>query len=163
MPFCWFCHEAAQVCNHFLLYLILVLRKGTLFNVMRSASLNVCAQALNSARDLSFCLKFSQGMHTLWVNSEGSDVHSSLNLCWSHMSHVTRKPIYAICEQQSQISLRSLMSAFVVCYLDSIIPLVSISKISCPYLAFYSCTGQFGSYLVANPEDRFSGDEAHMF
>ena len=42
------------------------------------------------------------------------------------MSHVMRKPVYAICEQQR----RSLISTFVVRCLDSIIPLVSISKIS---------------------------------
>ena len=28
--------------------------------------------------------------------------------------------------------------------------------------SFYSCTGWFESYLVKNPEDRFSHDEAHM-
>ena len=28
--------------------------------------------------------------------------------------------------------------------------------------SFFGCTGQFGSYLVANPEDRFSHDEAHI-
>ena len=51
------------------------------------------------------------------------------------LSHVLRKPVYAICEQQAQISLRSLISAFVVRCLDSIIPLVSISEISSLSLA----------------------------
>ena len=53
------------------------------------------------------------------------------------MSHVMRKPVYAICEQQKRRSawMRSLISAFVVRCLDRIIPLVSISKISCLYLA----------------------------
>ena len=48
-----------------------------------------------------------------------------------------RKPVYAICEQQKRRSawMRSLISAFVVRCLDRIIPLVSISKISCLYLA----------------------------
>ena len=45
----------------------------------------------------------------------------------SDMSHVLRKPVYAICEQQR---CRSVISAFVVHCLDSIIPLVSISAIS---------------------------------
>ena len=46
------------------------------------------------------------------------------------MSHVMRKPVFAICEKTKvQISLCSLISAFVVCCLDSIIPLVSISEI----------------------------------
>ena len=48
--------------------------------------------------------------------------------------------------------LRSLISAFVVRCLDSIIPLVSI---------FY--IGRCESTLVANPEDRFSHDEAQLY
>ena len=57
---------------------------------------------------------------------------------------------------------RSLISAFVVCCLDSIIPLVSIFEISSPYLV--SVTAQTGLSLtwVANPGDRFSRDEAHI-
>ena len=53
------------------------------------------------------------------------------------MSHVIRKPVFAICEQQrrrSACAMRSLISTFVIRCLDSIIhvPLVStcISKIS---------------------------------
>ena len=42
------------------------------------------------------------------------------------MSHVMRKPVLAICEQQRC----SLISTFVVCYLDSIIPILAKSKIS---------------------------------
>ena len=45
----------------------------------------------------------------------------------------------------------SLISTFVVHYLDSIIPLVSISKISSLYLAS----------VVANPEGRFFHEVAH--
>ena len=53
------------------------------------------------------------------------------------MSHVMRKPVYAICEQQRRRSAHSfsLISVFVIRYLDSIIPLVSISIISSLYLA----------------------------
>ena len=57
---------------------------------------------------------------------------------------------------------RSLISAFVVHCLDSIIPLVSISSFK-PLAGLCSCAGRFGSTLVANDEDRFSRDEAHMF
>ena len=49
-----------------------------------------------------------------------------------------RKPVYTICEQQrrrSAVHPRCLISAFVVHYLDSVIPLVSILKISSLYLA----------------------------
>ena len=57
---------------------------------------------------------------------------------------------------------RSLISAFVVCCLDSIISLPSISGISSLYLA--SVAAQAGlCYLVGNPEDRFSRDEARTF
>ena len=52
---------------------------------------------------------------------------------------------------------RSLISAFVVRCLDSITSLVSILAISSLYLASVEPT------LVANPEDRFSRDEAHDY
>ena len=45
----------------------------------------------------------------------------------------------------------------VVHCLDSIIHLVAIAEPS-----FCGCAGRFVSYLVANPEDRFSHDEAHI-
>ena len=56
--------------------------------------------------------------------------------------------------------LGSLISAFVVRCLDSIIPLVSLSEISSLYLA--SVAAQAGWHLPwsKNPEDRFSCDEA---
>ena len=57
---------------------------------------------------------------------------------------------------------RSLISAFFVRCLDSIIPLVSISKIFKPLLSFCACAGRFESYLVENPEYRFSRDEAQI-
>ena len=49
-----------------------------------------------------------------------------------------RKPVYAICEQQGAdqpAHPRSLISAFVVRCIDSIVSLVSISEISSLYLA----------------------------
>ena len=52
---------------------------------------------------------------------------------------------------------RSLISTFVVRCLDSTTSLVSISEISSLYLASVAA-----QYLVANPEDRFSRDEAHI-
>ena len=57
------------------------------------------------------------------------------------MSHVMRKPAFAICERRR----RSLISTFVVCFLDSIIPLVSISEISSLNLA--SVAAQVGLSL----------------
>ena len=58
---------------------------------------------------------------------------------------------------------RSLISAFVIRCLDSIIPLVSISKLSILCLASVAAHARFASTLVANPEDRFSRDEAHLW
>ena len=55
---------------------------------------------------------------------------------------------------KAQISLRIRVRC-----LDSIIPLVSIYET----IAIVSvAAGQFESYQVANPEDRFSRDEAHL-
>ena len=56
---------------------------------------------------------------------------------------------------------RSLISTFVVRYLDSKIPVLAKSKIS-RLLISRSCADRFKSYLVGNPEDRFSRDEAHF-
>ena len=49
--------------------------------------------------------------------------HSSIKPCLSlHLSHITRKPVYAICEQQRHRSAdaQSLISIFVVRCLDSV-------------------------------------------
>ena len=53
------------------------------------------------------------------------------------MSHIMRKPVFAICEHQPA-QPHSLISTFVVRCLDSIIPLVSIPEISSLYLASVS-------------------------
>ena len=57
---------------------------------------------------------------------------------------------------------RSLNSAFVVLYLDSIIPILAISKTSRPKLAFVA--EQAGLYVtwLQTPENRFSHDEAQL-
>ena len=76
----------------------------------------------------------------------------------SHLSHVMRKPVYFMCEQQGTdqpAHPRSLISIFIVRCLHSIIPLVSISEISSLYLAP-------GAEQVGNTKDRFSCDEAHL-
>ena len=56
---------------------------------------------------------------------------------------------------------RSLISTFFVRCLNSTISLVSISELFKPIPSFGGCAGRFVSTLVANPEDRFSHDEAH--
>ena len=54
------------------------------------------------------------------------------------------------------VQLHSLISVFVFCCLDSIIPLVSISKISNLYLASLAVQARFESILAANPKDCIS-------
>ena len=71
-----------------------------------------------------------------------------------------RKPVLCLCGEQKGADQpthpNSLISTFVVRFLDSIIPLVSISEI----LRLAALAGL--STLVENPEDRFSRDEAHL-
>ena len=82
-----------------------------------------------------------------------------------HFSHVMRKPVYAICEQQRRRSAcASAQSDQHICcslprkyntssfYIRNIKPLDSLC----------SCAGQFESYLVENLEYRFSRDVAHL-
>ena len=62
-----------------------------------------------------------------------------------------RKPGYAICEQQRRRSLPRFcnISSF---YIQNSKPLAS----------FCGWAGQFETYLIKNPENRFSGDEAQI-
>ena len=66
---------------------------------------------------------------------------------------------------QISLRIRAVWSApLLFRYLDSITPLVSISEISSLHLASVAAQASlwFASYLIANPEDRFSHDEAHI-
>ena len=58
--------------------------------------------------------------------------------------------------------LRNLISTFVVCFLDSLIPLNFYIRNFKPLPSFCGCIGQFVSTLVANPQIKFSRDEAHV-
>ena len=83
------------------------------------------------------------------------------------MNYVMSNPVYAICEQQrcrsACASAQSDHRLFFRC-LDSIIPLTtSFYMLNFKSLAiFCGCAVRFESTLVANPEDRFSRDEAQM-
>ena len=82
------------------------------------------------------------------------------------MSYIMRKPVlpYANNKGADQSAHpRSLISAFVIRCLDSIIPLVSIYRNFKPLSSFRGCAGWFVSNLVTIPEDRFSRDEAHIY
>ena len=56
-----------------------------------------------------------------------------------------------------------LISAFVICCLDSIILRSCYIQIFKNFASFCRWAGQSESYLVANSEDRFSRDMAYMF
>ena len=62
-----------------------------------------------------------------------------------------------VCEQQS------LISAFVIRFLESIISKLATSEISIFLASLCSWGDWFESCLVWNPEDRFSRDEANMY
>ena len=79
------------------------------------------------------------------------------------------KAAFAICEQQSRRSAadqpahrRSLISAFVVRCLDSIISIVSISKISSLMLASVAEQASLSQTWSETPENTFSHDEAQL-
>ena len=80
------------------------------------------------------------------------------------MSHTMKKTVFAICEQQRRRSACTSMQSnqhLCFCCLDSIIPRLAIARIS-RLASLCSWAGQFESYLVENPEDRFSRDESLM-
>ena len=57
---------------------------------------------------------------------------------------------------------RSLISAFVVRCLDSVMPLVSVTKISSLLLASVAEQASLSLTWLETPEDTFSHDEAHI-
>ena len=77
-----------------------------------------------------------------------------------------RKPAFCICENKDADQLRGNREAdqrLCFRYTDSTTPLLPKSEISIKPLAILcGCTARFVSYLVGNPEDRFSHNEAHM-
>ena len=82
-----------------------------------------------------------------------------------YMSPVMRKPVLPYVNnkgtEQPQHP-RSLIRGFVVCFLDSMI-LLSFYIKNFKALASLCCLADpLESKLVANPEDRFSHDEAHI-
>ena len=77
-----------------------------------------------------------------------------------------RKPDFVACEPQGADQPAhpcSLMSTFVILFLEIIMTTLAKCKLSLIYLASL-CSGVnwFESYLVGNPEDRFSNLEAQL-
>ena len=107
----------------------------------------------------------------LWTKTKFSFSHGGLyRLVGLYLSHIMRKSVLAICEQQRRrpaCAMHSLISTFIVHYLDSIIPLVSKSKMSrlaslCSWAAGLSLpwlktpkTGFLLTWLIYNSTDLF--------
>ena len=95
------------------------------------------------------------------------NIVSWLTIMILNMSHVMRKPIYAIYVNNKGADQpahsRSLIGAFVVHCLDSMNTSNFYIRNFKPPPSFFSWAGWFESYLVLNPEDRFSLNEAHMW
>ena len=107
--------------------------------------------------------KHSENEATLFKNKLMIDIWMiifSINI-W--LSHVMRKPVLSICEQQRCRSACASAQSdqHLCCSLLSIIPILAKSNIS-RLAGLCSWAGRFESYLVGNPEDRFSHDEAHI-
>ena len=82
-----------------------------------------------------------------------------------YLSHVMRKTVLAICEQQSCRSACASAQSdqHLCCSLPRYCNRSSFYMRNLkPPPSFCSCAGRFVSYLVGNPEDRFSHDEAHL-
>ena len=74
------------------------------------------------------------------------------------MSHIMRKPVYAICEQQRHRSAwASAQSDQRLCC-----SLARYYNTSSFYIRNLKTADRFESTLVGNPKDRFSRDKAHM-
>ena len=109
---------------------------------------------------LSLCKDSDQYGHP--QNQSSLISSSSAKLTESYWAHVSFEPYHektCLCHMRTT---KVQISAFIVCCLDSTIPLVSISKISKSLVSFCGCADRFESFLVANPEDRFSRDGAHF-
>ena len=77
-----------------------------------------------------------------------------------------RKPVYAICEQQRRrLACASVQSDQRLCCSlpGKYNPSTCYSRNFKNLASLCSCAGRFESYLVANPKDWFSRDEAHIW
>ena len=80
-----------------------------------------------------------------------------------NVSHVMRKPVFAICKQQRHRSACTSAQSdqCLCCSLPRKYNISSFYNFK-PLANFCGCAGRFESYLVEKPEDRFSRDEAHV-
>ena len=136
------------------------------------------AQPLRRARDLAFCLKVPLDSLLVWASSGGSGETARMRrLAWTFAARIGDKYQIRLARPKWRLQVtswenmsyannkdanqpahpRSLFIAFVVRWLASCY-IRNFKTLAC----FCSWAGQFHSYLVANPEDRLSVDEAHM-
>ena len=86
-------------------------------------------------------------------------VYKCATSCQTKLFHVICQGAYQPAHPRSLI-----INTFVVCYLDSMIPIDAIPQISRLQLQYGFCSwaGQFDSYWLQTPKDRFSHDVAQM-
>ena len=103
------------------------------------------------------CLVWCYDMTWSVRSSNSSYCYDIVCVSKDNLSHIMRKPVYALCEQQRRRS-----ASFVIRCLKSLIPLVSISEISSLYIASVAVQAGLSLPWWQTPEDRFSRDEAHF-
>ena len=83
-----------------------------------------------------------------------------------YLSHIMRKPVLVVCGQQRRRSACTSMQSdqHLCCSLFRWNNTCSCYVLNFKTRAsFCGCTGRFLFYLIANPEDRFSCDKAHLW
>ena len=84
---------------------------------------------------------------------------------YHYLSHVMRKPVYVICEQQRHRSACAEAQADQRLYCSLLGQYNTLSlyiRNFKPVPCFFGCAGRFESYLIGNLEDRFSRDVTHF-
>ena len=108
-----------------------------------------------------FCLHSDDSTDTVFI-------HLKKFQCFLYIPDITlimRKPVYATCKQQRRRSAQASMQSdqHLCCSLPRSYNISSFYiRNFKPLPTFCGCAGRFESTLVANPEDRFSRDEAHI-
>ena len=115
-------------------------------------------------RSSEITAKIIEYIFLLFRNHQEMEIQNVNFSFMMQMSHIMRNLFipYANNNGENQPAQpRSLISTFVASCLDSMLSLVSILAFL-TLASFFSCADRFESYLVENPEDRFSRDEAQM-
>ena len=108
-----------------------------------------------------------ESFHSTEIETEGKYYFqlNEFSLVRPYVSHVIRKSVYAICDQQRRrLACASAQSdQHLCCSLPRQYNISSFyTRIFKPLARICGCAGRFESYLVENPKDRFSCDEAQL-